>query len=593
MKHFFLLVFALFCTAAFGDPRPFKEIFIPEISQQADGAGYVTTIRIPIPDGYYLYADKTNIDKSTLPEGAAIDKSQAKQKQDDYFGTVQVYTPEHPAVLTVHTPNAVHEVTLKTQGCEEGVVCYPPTSFTLNVEAGGDVSISPQTAFGGGFLQQKAQAAEVSAAASDAPAPSAAPAALTDTDAGGALSASRLHNLLINHYWLALPWVLLFGIAVSFTACVYPLVPIVTSLAAGRDTAGSRAYLLVLVYVLGMSSAMAVLGAVFGLFQINLQALLQRPWIIVLVALFFAGLALAMFDVYTIQTPRWLQSHTHKLSHRQKSGSFTGAAVMGALSVLVVSPCATPALSVLLTAVTVTSPAKGALALFIFGFGTGLPLLLFASAFRRFMPKAGAWMTAVKRLIGFLMLGVALWLIIRLLPAAVGGWFWAALALAAAVSFNGEAEAASGRLRFILRYLAGAAFLAAVFAVVQQRPAADAGPARGAEFTLVKTVPQLEAAVHASEKPVIVDFYADWCTACKVWEKTIWQNPRFTQPLAAYTLLKIDMTDYTENDKSLLRTLNLVGPPAVLFYRSGRSLTMPDVKIVGELAPDAFAAYLH
>ena len=157
-----------------------------------------------------------------------------------------------------------------------------------------------------------------------------------------------------------------------------------------------------------MGAAMGLLGAVFGIFQINLQVILQKPWITVLVALLFAGLSLSLFDVYTLQTPRWLQKPVDKLNRKQQSGSYTGAAAMGALSILVVSPCATPILTALLLFTTQTTPLKGATALFFFGLGTGLPLLLFAGAFRKFLPKAGAWMDNVKKGFAFALLAIAI-----------------------------------------------------------------------------------------------------------------------------------------------------------------------------------------
>lgn len=356
----------------------------------------------------------------------------------------------------------------------------------------------------------------------------------------------------------------------------------------GKNTPTRRAHGLILTYILGMGGAMALLGAIFGLFQINLQALLQRPIIVLFVAGFFALLALSMFDLYTLQAPRWLQRRTDTLNRQQKAGSYTGAAIMGALSILVVSPCATPVLTALLLYTAQTTPLKGALALFTFGFGTGLPLLLFASAFRQILPKAGNWMTNIKRLFGFLMLGIALWLITRIL----NGWLywsaWAAYALGIAVYIDQHANG-----KPLARYLAGAALLAAIFCITQiNTPTQSLPTAPTASFREVKTLSELETAIATSNRPTIVDFTADWCAACKVWESEIWHNARFTEALAPYNLIKIDVTRYTNEDKALFTRLNLVGPPVVIFYAPHSAIDSPADKIIGETKADDFANYL-
>ena len=672
---FFTALFPLFAHAA--EPLPAEEVFKPVIRQLDDGDGYLTKITIDFPQGYYLYADKTTLQGADGME----ERSPAEAKDDPYLGQVMVW--HTPPTITLRHRDAAHTFTLTTQGCQENVLCYPPTTWTLHAEpaatarpqlfkaANRDVlpeeeafTVSATETDGelalhyrmpdGYYLYRHSLRAAVDGKPLDLPLPAgevhqdeflgeqqiyrgALNLNLPRPAAGGTLTLhlqgcaegricyppmtrdfpltaapqavktpaqavaaappdattstiDRLIRRLNNNFLIALPLVLLLGIGVSFTACVYPLVPIVTSLVVGPNTGSGRAYRLITVYVLAMGAAMGLLGAVFGIFQINLQVILQKPWITALVALLFAGLSLSLFDVYTLQTPRWLQKPVDKLNRRQQGGSYGGAAVMGALSVLVVSPCATPVLTALLLFTTQTGPLKGATALFVFGLGTGLPLLLFAGAFRRFMPKAGAWMDNVKKAFAFALLAIGVWLVARILPPAWALTAWALYAMFAAAYLYGDSKTR--------RFLAGSAFIAALALGMQSAnlhlgaPAATAPQAHNA-FRTVDSVAALEAAIATSDRPVLLDFYADWCVACKKWEAQIWNNPDFAAPLAPYTLLKIDVTDFTAEHKAMFNALNLVGPPAVLYYPPHGKLHAPAETLIGEMTPDAFAAKLR
>ena len=716
MKRLLPILLTLCAATTHADPLPAEEVFKPEIHQSATADGYRTEVTIRFPDGYYLYADKTSLSGADGEET----RTPAEAKDDPYLGPVQVW--HHAPTITVNHHDRAETFTLKAQGCEENVICYPPTTWTLQVPAAELAATAPAEAAaaspvaeaaaeaadsaspslfqtpkdmilpedqaflvkaeadGKGMLHvqyrmpdgyylyrhslkaeldgkplalplpqgeihqdeflgkqeiyrhelrfslpqpqgnaltlhlqgcaeglicypplqrqfhfdaHSAQAgtltttvaqADAATAPADNPAevPAAMPAASDSAESG-------IVQKLNDNFLIALPLVLLLGIGVSFTACIYPLVPIVTSLVVGKDTSTARAYRLISVYVLAMGAAMGLLGAVFGIFQINLQVILQKPWITVLVALLFAGLSLSLFDVYTLQTPRWLQKPVDKLNRKQQSGSYTGAAAMGALSILVVSPCATPILTALLLFTTQTTPLKGATALFFFGLGTGLPLLLFAGAFRKFLPKAGAWMDNVKKGFAFALLAIATYLVTRIMPL---GWalaVWTLYALLFATYIYGE-----GKLR---RFLAGVGLTVAIALGTQSAaqffaPPAAAVARQGANFRLLHSKAEIAAALSASDRPVLLDFYADWCVACKKWEANIWHNPRFAAALADYTLLKIDVTDFDDAHKAIFNELGLVGPPAVLRYPPHGQLAAPQEKIIGELEADAFAAKL-
>ena len=716
MKRLLPILLTLCAATTHADPLPAEEVFKPEIHQSATADGYRTEVTIRFPDGYYLYADKTTLSGADGEET----RTPAEAKDDPYLGPVQVW--HHAPTITVNHHDRAETFTLKTQGCEENVICYPPTTWTLQVPAAELAATAPAEAAvaspvaeaaaeaadsaspslfqtpkdmilpedqaflvkaeadGKGMLHvqyrmpdgyylyrhslkaeldgkplalplpqgeihqdeflgkqeiyrhelrfslpqpqgnaltlhlqgcaeglicypplqrqfhfdaHSAQAgtltttvAQADAATAPADNPAEVPAVMpTASDS----AESGIVQKLNDNFFIALPLVLLLGIGVSFTACVYPLVPIVTSLVVGKNTNSARAYRLISVYVLAMGAAMGLLGAVFGIFQINLQVILQKPWITVLVALLFAGLSLSLFDVYTLQTPRWLQKPVDKLNRKQQSGSYTGAAAMGALSILVVSPCATPILTALLLFTTQTTPLKGATALFFFGLGTGLPLLLFAGAFRKFLPKAGAWMDNVKKGFAFALLAIATYLVTRIMPL---GWalaVWTLYALLFATYIYGE-----GKLR---RFLAGVGLTVAIALGTQSAAQFFAPPAmtvaqQGIHFRELHSKAEIAAALAASDKPVFLDFYADWCVACKKWEANIWHNPRFAAALADYTLLKIDVTDFDDAHKAIFNELGLVGPPAVLRYPPHGQLAAPQEKIIGELEADAFAAKL-
>lgn len=612
---FILLGGGFFRIAGTQEIRPFKAVFQPVITQEKTGEGYRTTVRIDVPEGYYLYAHKTGPELSASA-AATVTKSPSLEKTDPYFGTVRIYDHEHPAVFTIRQPKVQDRYLLKAQGCQEDVICYPPEQWFLSVAAGGPVdsemarenaAVVPGVSRPGDkdFLRPRVD--PVVAANTNPAATRQLPPARTATNAAPSIpptvsadrGTSAVGTRLNRTYWLTLPWLILLGIGVSFTACIYPLIPIVTSLVVGRNASRRRGYALIATYVLAMAAAMAVLGAVFGYFRINLQVILQTPLIATVAAVFFALLALSMFDLFSLSAPAFLQGTIDRISRRQSAGSFAGAAVMGALSVLVVSPCATPVLTALLLYTTQTTPFKGALALFCFGFGSGLPLFLFASVLRRFMPRAGNWMIAIKRFFAFLLLAVAVWLFGRILPAP-GAWLlWALYALGIAVFLERKTRRESDH-GFFARYSCGVALIASIVFALQAMqgwlPMQGGAPneyQRQPRFETSDDAPTLARVIANSRQKVIVDFTADWCIACRIQEREIWHNPRFADALKNYRLVKVDVSTFTPAHRALFQKLDLVGPPAVLFYHAGSALENPAKTAIGELSADAFASLLQ
>lgn len=710
MKYLLNGLLLLFATLGFAnEPRPAKEVFIPTIEQQAFAGKLHTTVRIAMPPGYYLYAEKSDLSAEGI--SGELEKAETILKEDPYFGKQPVWYGEGMLTLVHEAPAATF--TLKAQGCEEDAICYPPTTWTLQVDnpvmiesasntspsflpaaakprlfASADQVLPEESAFpvhavsengqalvhfsmpDGYYLYRDKFTASVDGrplqplfpkgelhsdeffgeqmiyrGEVDIPLPLSAAdngknvdirfqgcadagvcyPPMTRTLAFGDLSAnaaaiasepsansvaaaapvpsSNVHPIqraLTENFWLNLPLVLLLGISVSFTACVYPLIPIVTSLVVGKDSTKKQSFALIGVYVLGMAAAMALVGALFGLFDVNIQLILQKPLFVMIAVLIFVALSLSMFDVYTLQTPRWLQKRVDSITRKQQSGSYIGAAIMGALSVLVVSSCATPVLAALLLFTAQTTTFKSAVALFVFGLGTGLPLFLFASVFRQYMPKAGAWMDAIKRGFGFGMLAIALWLITRILPLTLGLALWSIYAAFAAFILFPGVQAVSGKAAAMRCF---AALLAAILAIALANqslqhwlaPPSHSGnvaQAQSVTFTEIRNDAELEQALAASKQPVILDFYADWCISCKVWERDIWHNPALADDLQRFTLLKVDVTDFNAEHQAMFQRLNVVAPPTVLIYASGAKAEVPQSIIVGEMKADAFAAEL-
>ena len=691
----FCLAF-LSALAAASDPLPPKEVFLPSISQTSNDNGFVTTVRITMPERYYLYVDKTDLSSEGID--GTVEKTPGIRKEDPYFGVQDVWYGEGSISFSHQQPATTFN--LQTQGCEEDRLCYPPTHWTLVAEPAASKTASAfprapgrQTLFAGNGNNQvlpEEQAFPVHAISENGqalvrfalpdgyylyrdkfnasiegrPLQPLFPAGELHTDeffgeqtiyrgettiplplswndngksvvirfqgcadvgvcyppmtralAFGDLTPaldspppvaqerepdSNIHPIqraLGEHFWRNLPLVLLLGISVSFTACVYPLIPIVTSLVVGKEATPRRSFALIGVYVLGMASAMALVGALFGLFNINLQLILQKPLFVTIAALIFVALSLSLFDVYTLQTPRWLQKPVDRLSRRQSAGSFGGAATMGALSVLIVSSCATPVLAALLLFTAQTSTVKSAIALFVFGLGTGLPLFLFASVLRRFMPKAGAWMNVVKRGFAFALLAIALWLVMRIMSAPPALALWSAYGAFLANTLFPWRSQDAGKIVALRRF---AALLVLVFslALANQAVQHSLQPVSGqagtiTHFTAIDDQSALQQAIAASDKPVIVDIYADWCISCRVWERDIWHNPAMVEALSRFTLLKVDVTDFNADHQALFRRLNIIAPPTVLIYPQESEADKPASLIVGEMRAPDFAHELE
>ena len=397
------------------------------------------------------------------------------------------------------------------------------------------------------------------------------------------------------------------GLALAFTPCVLPMVPIVAGIIAGEgaNVTRGRAFSLSVAYVLGMAATYTAAGVAFAAAGQQAQTLFQQPWIILLFAGLFIAMAFSMFGFYTVQMPSFIQTRLTQMSNQQKAGSYVGVVVMGALSALIVTTCVGPALVAALSVIGQSGEmTRGGVALFSMAIGMGVPLLAVGASAGQILPRAGAWMDTVKQVFGALMLGVAVWMLSRILPEKISFALWIIPLLAVAFVLI-RAAVKSPFARVLVR---GIALVASVYAVVIAvgafRGATDPLRPLQAEaahvdlpFERIKSLQDLDARVAAASaagKPVMLDFYADWCVSCKEMEKFTFPDESVRSALSNAVWLQADVTANDETDQALLKHFNIYGPPTIAFYGAD-GIERTRYRVVGfmktaEFAPLAAAA---
>ncbi|MBS0600122.1 MAG: protein-disulfide reductase DsbD [Proteobacteria bacterium] len=559
-------------------------------------------LRWTIADGYYLYRARLKVEpEGALPPGitiAGVDTPAGEIKDDPSFGRTEVW--HEAAIATVRLTRSgaglgAQPLRLRAewQGCNEPVgVCYPPQSKTWTLEL------------------PAATATAMSATAAAAPAgPGATPAA---TAPAPEPEQDRMARMLRNERFLALPAFFGFGLLLSFTPCVFPMVPILSGLIVGRGrhTTRGHAFGLSVVYVLAMASTYTVAGVVAASFGENLQAAFQHPGVLIAFALLFVALALSMFGLYQLQLPGALQARLSEISGHQRGGDYAGVAIMGLLSALIVGPCVAPPLIGALAVIASTGDRLlGGAALFAMSLGMGVPLLAIGASAGHFLPRAGHWMDKVKAVFGVALLAVALVMLDRVLPAALIMLAWAVLLVVSATYMGALQPIPQGApwWRTLIKGLGlvllmqGALLLIGVAAGARDplRPLAgivaaggNSEAAHGLAFRRIVSLAELDAEIAAAGgRPVLLDFYADWCVACKELERDTFPDPQVRARLAGFVRLQADVTANSADDRALLRRYGLVGPPAILIFGAdGRERT--ELRTVGFVGPEPFAELL-
>jgi thiol:disulfide interchange protein DsbD len=533
---------------------------------------------------YYLYKAKIKVaSDSDLVQLGAPDLPKGDEKTDEYFGKQEVYHLflETDVPFSRAGPAAGNFTARVTyQGCAEAGLCYPPITKTLEL------------------VLPAVEAASLSGnSAASAP-----PAAEQDQLAAVVRSGSILAVLGI--FFLA-------GLALTFTPCVLPMVPILSGIIAGQGdkVTPARAFTLSLTYVVAMALTYTIAGVLAGLFGQNLQAALQNPWVLGVFALVFVALAFSMFGYYELQMPSAIQSRLTAMSNRQAGGTFIGVGVMGVLSALIVGPCVTaPLVAALIVIGQTGDPARGGLALFALAMGMGVPLLLIGTSLGKLLPRAGGWMDTVKQLFGVLLLGVALWFARTLLQEVLVMLLWGLLAVGVALLLGALEPAASGaakvRRTIALPMLAWGIAIIVGAAMGNRDPLAPlsgfgsatspATVAASLPWRPVQSVEDLDrelAAASTAGKPAMLDFSAEWCVSCKEMEKYTFSDAQVQAALADVILLRADVTANNERDQALFKRFGIFGPPTIAFFGPD-GLERREFRVVGYLRADKFRSHI-
>ncbi len=569
------------------DVLPADQVFIAD-AFAIDGNTIEFGIRL-LPD-YYLYKSKISIvSLNDNAKAGQLDLPKGKLKTDEWMGEQEVYYDEvfGKVAIARATPEAMDlDIELNYQGCKVDGICYLPISKVLTVSL---------------------PAATATTDLSKVPDPNA-----------PVSEQARLAQIITgSSIWVAAGLFFLAGLALAFTPCVLPMVPILSGIIAGEgdNVSSMRGFTLALSYVMGMAIVYTGAGVAAAALGLQLQATFNQPWILILFAGLFVVLALGMFGAYDLQMPSGIQSKLSGVSGNQRSGTMIGAFVMGALSALIVTACVAPALVAALTVIAQTGDMlRGGSALFAMSLGMGAPLLAVGAAQGKFLPKAGGWMVAVKNAFGFMMLGLAIWMLSRILPGAVTMMLWAILVFMAGV-FMGGLTTLTADSSGSQKLGKGFGFLAIIYGVIlllgsltggsnplQPLASVNLGGATTTveanhelPFQPIKTVDDLDREIEKASsngQSVLLDFYADWCVSCKEMEAYTFTDSDVQAALANTVWLQADVTKNDEADQTLLTRFGVFGPPTIIFFGTDGE-QRHGYEVVGYMKAAAFADHVR
>ncbi len=561
--------------------------------------------RWQVTPGHYLYQKKIRfrlLDAQGIELGKWI-MPKGKLQEDPTYGNTIIYNKDFD--IRIPLVGNADSVTIKTsyQGCSKLTgICYPPDNKTQTINLANAPEKSPATS-----------ASATSIAGIDKSNSISSDKKISEQD--------RFANILKdNSLFTILGLFFLAGLALTFTPCVFPMIPILSGIISGQgsDISKKKAFILSLAYVIPMALTYAIVGVLAGLSGESLTAALQIPWVIGLFALLFVVLAFSMFGFYELQMPASIQNKLTSVSNQQKGGTFIGAAIMGVLSALIVGPCVTAPLTGALIFIADTKDAfLGGLSLFMLGMGMGVPLLMIGTVAGEVLPKAGAWMDKVKAVFGVLMLGLAIWMLERVLPLEIIILLTAALLIGSAIymkAIDTLDTTASGWDRLwkafgliilvygIILMLGIAKGNSSFFTPLKDRPiiqqitgSATGGVAsEGLVFAPVKDIKSLDLALENAamqNKKLMLDFYADWCISCKEMEHNVFTDPRVMKALEGTVLVQADVTKNDDLDKALMKKFGLVGPPSIMFFDTSKQ-EHRSYRVAGEMSADKFLAHV-
>ncbi|NUW68896.1 protein-disulfide reductase DsbD [Vibrio coralliilyticus] len=530
-----------------------------------------------VKQDYYLYQHRLSVSGENVAVGE-LKMEDGQPYKDEFFGEVNIYTTP----LFVEVPLADYQdgarLIVQYQGCAKAGFCYPPETRVVDL-----------TSFQSSAGDQSAPSGNTSSAPTDTPAKPSQPIS----------KESSLASSLSDSWWTPLLFLAL-GVGLAFTPCVLPMYPILTSIVLGSGKLShGRALGLAFIYVQGMALTYTLLGLVVASAGMQFQAAMQHPYVLIGLSVMFVALALSMFGAYTIQLPSAVQTWLNNLSNKQQGGSSLGVFAMGAISGLVCSPCTTAPLSGALLYVAQSGDLlTGGVALYALALGMGIPLMLVAVFGNKLLPKAGNWMDRVKTLFGFILLAAPIFLLERILPETWATGLWSALGLAAfgwlyhvknSLPFGGWKQSAVGIIAVLGLFASAQPALNYWFGghTEQAQPSI--------QFTRISTVDDLNSQLEQAKlagKPVMLDFYADWCVACKEFEKYTFHQPDVEAKLRNFVLLQADVTKNLPQDIALLKEMNVLGLPTIEFWdASGQHVS--NARVTGFMQAEPFLQHIN
>ncbi len=561
-------------------------------------------VRYQIADGYYLYREKFRF--AAEPAGVTLGKPvfpDGKVKQDEFFGRVETYRKDVAVRIPVEGGAQQLKLLVTSQGCADVGVCYIPQTQSADVTL---VAASSAGTAGANLFGSRSGSSLEGRLAQGVPGASdmterAMPSAGSDFEIAALFQSGSAALVLASFFG--------FGLLLAFTPCMLPMIPILSGIIAGEgsDLSKTRAFLLSITYVLGMAITYAVAGVVAGFSGTLIAAALQNAWVLGAFAMVFVVLSLSMFGLYELQLPGFLRHRLHAHNHKLQGGRIVSVALMGVLSAVVMSPCvAAPLAGALLYIGQTRDAVMGGAALFVMALGMGLPLVVVGVSEGALLPRAGSWMNAVKQFFGVLLLAVAVWIVSPVLPPAGVLIAWAALLIGAGVLLRAidplpqqaRTIARLGKALGIVALLAGAAMLAGALAgsrdplaPLEAFRAGGVVEGKPVRFEQVSSIADLESHIAKAGRPVMLDFYADWCVSCKEMERYTFKDAQVSEKLSGMLLLQADVTGNSDEHKALLKRFKLFGPPGIVFFdASGKEIS--GLRVVGFQKTEQFSKTL-